>query len=274
MIPPDTVLSIYEIRGDIGSDLPSAPPSFIGLWNEDEIAYLFFSAPEEDYVNHILGSRGLTLSSCHQMKYEDWQTGLPAQGISIGGVRFAAADCVTPPADAILLDPSVVFGDGTHPTTLRCLRILTQLIQSRTVTSVLDLGTGTGILALAASALGVRHVLAVDKNFLAVQTARRNVEANSLHSVIRVEHGEARLFLRMPFDLVAANLPFHVLRDLVVMEEVSLHRFWLVSGINREQGEVLKDLLRERGHELEQEHDDPPWVTFTTVNRSRRAAGS
>ncbi len=237
MIPPDTMLSIYEIRGDMGTDLPDAPSSFVGLWNEEELSYLFFTRPENDYVERLLSSRDLVLSSQNEMRYQDWQTGVPAQGILIGGVRFVGTDHPSPPAGSVLLDPSVVFGDGTHPTTIRCLRMLHQIVHGRTVSSVLDLGTGTGILALAAAAMGVRHVLAVDRNHLAVQTTRQNVERNGFSSIIQVRDGEARVFVDKPFDLVTANLPFHVLRDLVTMKGVSFHRFWIVSGINREQGD-------------------------------------
>jgi ribosomal protein L11 methyltransferase len=268
MIPPDALLSIYEIRGDIGTNIPPPPSSFIGLWNEEDVSYLFFTAPEHDYVERLVERLGFVLSSRHEIRYEDWQTGLPPQGLAVGGVRFAAAESTPPPPGVILLDPSVVFGDGTHPTTVCCLRFLAQIVHSRRVSSLLDLGTGSGILALAAAALGVRHILAVDRNHLAVQTAVRNVEANALSSVIRVREGEARAFMDRQFDVVAANLPFQVLRDLVTMDEASEHKCWIVSGISKDQGTTLGELLRERGHEIDRWQADPPWVTFTTFKRS------
>jgi ribosomal protein L11 methyltransferase len=267
MILPDVVLSIYEIRGDMGTDLPDSPSSFVGLWNEEELSYLFFTRPENDYVERLVSSRGLVLGSLNEMRYGDWQTGLPPAGIVVGGVCFVPADHPSPPAGAVLLDPSVVFGDGTHPTTLRCLRLLAEAVTTGPVASMLDLGTGTGILALSAAALGVTQILAVDRNHLAVETARRNVERNGLSSIVQVQYGEARLFMDKPFDLVAANLPFQVLRDLFAMGDAALHGSWIVSGINREQGEILKDLLRERGHEPGVEFEDSPWVAFATTRR-------
>ncbi len=65
-----------------------------------------------------------------------------------------------------------------------------------------------------------------------METTLHNVEINSLVSAIEVREGEARLFIDEPFDLVAANLPFQVLRDLVPLRGAGLHRFWIVSGIN------------------------------------------
>ncbi|MBI5569772.1 MAG: 50S ribosomal protein L11 methyltransferase [Desulfomonile tiedjei] len=270
MIPPGTNLHIYEIRGDIGTPLPPPPASFIGIWNEEELWYLFFTRPENDYVAALSSQFGSELGSHHEMKYEDWQTGLPPEGISVGGVRFVAPNGRAGPERTIILDPTVVFGDGNHPTTLCCLRFLEQILRSRVVGSMLDLGTGTGILALAAAAMGVKHVLAADRNYLAVDTTRRNVEVNSLSSVIRVELGEARLFVDKPFDLVAANLPFQVLRDVLARDGASRHKWWIVSGIHQEQAEVLKELFREQGHEIQAERSHRPWVTFITENIRRR----
>ncbi len=187
-----------------------------------------------------------------------------------GGIKVVPADGCSSGEDVVVLDPSVVFGDGSHPTTIACLRAMGRVFRTQRIYSFLDLGTGSGILALAAGRIGIRHVLAVDLNRLAVSTAKENVEANSLSDVVRVEHGEARLFLDKPFDVVAANLPFHVLRDLAAGNSVHLHRFWIVSGINEPQAELLKELFMEQGYEWFYESIDSPWVTFAIYNRRRR----
>ncbi len=142
-----------------------------------------------------------------------------------------------------------------------------EIIRDELITSVLDLGTGSGILALAAARMGVKRVLAIDRNRLAVRTAIENVKVNSLDKMIRVQEGEVRLFIDQPFDLVTANLPFHVLRELIPLKAAALHRFWIVSGINEQQGETLKELFSEQGYETCRHSADPPWVTFTTAKR-------
>ena len=76
MIPPDTLLYIYEIRGDMGIKLPPPPPSFIGLWNEEEFSYLFFNRSEDNFVDSLVGRHRLGQPSCHTIKYRDWQSGL------------------------------------------------------------------------------------------------------------------------------------------------------------------------------------------------------
>jgi ribosomal protein L11 methyltransferase len=267
MISPDALLYIYEIRGEMKDDLLAAPASYVGRWNEEEFSYLFFTAPEDDHVNSLMSAGGGVLSSRHEMRYRDWQTGVPAGGLAVGGFVFVSADHPAPPPGSLLLDPSVVFGDGSHPTTISCLRFMEKILRTDPITSMLDLGTGSGILALAAAAGGVDRVLAVDKNHLAALTAKGNVTTNSLLPKIKVVEGEARFFVDEAFDLVTANLPFSVLRDLIPLRGIPLHKNWIVSGIDSRQGEVLIELFSDQGFELVDHQADPPWVTFVVVNR-------
>ena len=266
MISPDTLLYIYEVRDDAYYGLDSPPPSYIGLWNEEEFAYLFFTQQEDIFVQDIVCRGNRDLFSRHEMQYKDWQVGLPSHGITLAGIHFVAPDHASRPPHSLVLDPSVVFGDGNHPTTVGCLHFMKAITGAHKVESMLDLGTGTGILALAGAAMGVGNIVAVDKNLLAVSTARQNVRTNSLGSVIQVHEGEARLFIDEPFDLITANLPFHVLRDLVPLCDTALHKHWIVSGINEEQGGVLKDLFLDQGYLYLDERADAPWVTFRVVN--------
>lgn len=263
MISPDTPLVIYEVRGDSEPVVDDPPLSFLGLWNEDEFSYLFFTKSEDEYVENKICARGVVLSSCNRMTYGDWQIGLPKNGIVAGGVCFVPDNHPTPPAGCVLLDPSVVFGDGAHPTTIACLHLMKKIVSRHRISSLLDLGTGTGILALGGAKMGVGRIVAVDRNRLAVQTARSNICANSLTSVITVEKGEARWYLDELFDLVAANLPFQVLRELATLKGAEIHGFWIVSGINESQGEVLKQIFYERHYRLWEEIPNPPWTTFS-----------
>jgi ribosomal protein L11 methyltransferase len=80
---------------------------------------------------------------------------------------------------------------------------------------VLDLGTGTGILSLAAVALGAKKILAVDWNPACVQTAQKNVVFNNLQTFIEVQEGRAEEFVRYPADLLLANLHFSVIQEVI-----------------------------------------------------------
>jgi ribosomal protein L11 methyltransferase len=111
----------------------------------------------------------------------------------------------------IRIDPGMAFGTGQHPTTLMCLRALEEAIQPGM--DVLDLGTGSGILALAAARLGAATVLALDTDPQAVRSARENARLNGLEAVVRVKEGTLD-DAPSPFDVVAANISAAVIVEL------------------------------------------------------------
>lgn len=268
MLHRDSPLFIYEVKGELPDQWDNAPGSFIGLWNEEGFSYLFFSRAEDDYVNDLVLAGGIALGSQHEMKYGDWQTGLPDDGIEAAGVHIVPPDHPDPRPPSVILDASVVFGDGCHPTTIACLQFFEEMNASGRICSVLDLGTGTGILGLVAARTGVPKVVAVDKNILAVQTARENVVRNDLEGNMTVFLGEARHFITAPYDLVFANLPFQALRDVLIMRDLARHDRWIISGIDQAQARVLQDVLVENGYCIGAERHDPPWTTFMAQLRN------
>ena len=257
-----------KFGGILETTFPILPPRLSDYGTRKDSLTFFSPSRKTNTLTTESAPAGLALGSRHEMQYGDWQTGLPPHGIKVAGVCFVGPDHPAPPPEALLLDPSVVFGDGSHPTTNCCLGFMEEIIRAELITSMLDLGTGSGILALAAARMGVKRVLAVDQKPLGCpdsQGKRENKLARQ--SVIRVEEGEARLFIDQPFDLVTANLPFHVLRELIPLKGSALHRFWIVSGINEQQGETLKELFSDLGYETCRHSVDHPWVTFTTARR-------
>jgi len=111
------------------------------------------------------------------------------------------------------------FGNGTHPTTQLCLRALETFL--RPGDSVVDLGTGTGILAIAAARMGASRVLALDTEIDAVADARYNIELNAVQAVVTVEHGSLERALATPgeapilWDIVVVNLAMPTILDLL-----------------------------------------------------------
>jgi len=107
-------------------------------------------------------------------------------------VRPSWRDYAPQPGDLVIdLDPGMAFGSGLHPTTRLCLEALEDTM--RPGLTVLDVGTGSGILAIAAARLGASRVLALDTDPLAVQIARENVALNQVESIVRVEVGTAQI---------------------------------------------------------------------------------
>jgi ribosomal protein L11 methyltransferase len=110
----------------------------------------------------------------------------------------------------IVIDPSMGFGTGHHQTTRLCLALLQSVdLKGR---RVIDVGTGSGVLAIAAWQLGARSVVAIDNDPDAIQNARENVERNEAAGV-ELLHGELLGFAAAPADLVTANLTAAALRQ-------------------------------------------------------------
>jgi ribosomal protein L11 methyltransferase len=114
----------------------------------------------------------------------------------------------------IEMDPGRAFGTGQHASTQLALTLIQRAFQHRRVETVLDVGTGTGILALAAGRWGTRTILAVDNDPEAVQAAQENVTRNDLHQQIRVSGEDISQIQTAPFDLVCANIIHEVLMVL------------------------------------------------------------
>ena len=112
------------------------------------------------------------------------------------------------PGDVVLaLDPGMAFGTGLHPTTRLCVAALESLADSGVLAGarVLDVGSGSGILSIAAARLGTREVLAVDVDPIAVEATTANARRNRLARIVRAREGSAPSG-EGPFDVVLANL--------------------------------------------------------------------
>ena len=264
---PYPYLYIYYISGRVpANDKPRLGPSFIGNWKEGETSFLFFTESADDVVDRFLAVRpSLALTDRFEMSYEDWHGG-PVLPFQVGGFH------VVPPwvqtsADAdvhtLILDPGVVFGAGNHPTTRHCLMAIEALMANESVGNVLDLGAGTGLLALAAARRGAARVLAVDNNFLAAWTALINVRHNHLTDRVFSVAGDARDFIDYPADLVVANIHYDVMRQLVEAPGFRKKKWFILSGLMRTQARQIKDRLAyDQADMLDEWIQDGIWHTI------------
>lgn len=123
----------------------------------------------------------------------------------------------------VILDPGLAFGTGQHPTTEFCLRQLVRERADDTPLSVLDLGTGSGILAIAAASLGYRPVHALDNDPICIKVGRRNAASNGVAKQIRfqtVDLTNATFKVGRRYDLICANLIY----DLLLSERKTILR--------------------------------------------------
>jgi len=267
---PYAELYIYHLEGRMDWRTAIDVKDFLGHWQEEESAFLFFSAPAAAAVEGILRQQpGLRLVDSTQMAYDQWQGNLRT-GDCIGRFRIIPSwqnperetlsnDDTIP----ILLDPGLVFGAGTHATTRDCLSALELAAGYGVVATVLDLGTGTGILALAAALLGSRRIMAVDLNPLAAQTAWRNVQLNALELKILVIQGRAEEFVGVPADLLVANIHGEVLLRMMDAPGFRRQPRFILSGLMRSEAkEVRRRLSLQRIRILEEWVQDGIWHTY------------
>ncbi len=234
-MPPPEKLFIYEIQGRVypPDDLTGA--DFLGCWREGDYSYLFFGHPKEDRVKAWVATQAnARYSSESVMNYADWEAGQPLQKTSMAGFHLCPVWETPAPAlgeIVIRMEPGLAFGSGYHPTTRRCLELLRRVYEVDTPQRVLDLGTGTGILALAALALGAKRVIAVEYNELAVLTCARNLKHNQRRSEVDLIQADARHFAHLPASLVLANIHLDVLLDLLDIPEFLNKNWYIFSGI-------------------------------------------
>jgi ribosomal protein L11 methyltransferase len=140
---------------------------------------------------------------------EDWAARSQKSLTMVHAGRFIIAPPWDMPADdvdatVIVIEPSMGFGTGHHATTRMCLRLLSDLDVSDLM--VLDLGTGSGVLTMAAALSGARRVLGVDVDVDAIQSAETSARMNTLPDSLAFEVSDFRSSPPAPADLVLANL--------------------------------------------------------------------
>ncbi len=166
----------------------------------------------------------------------------------------------------IQIDPGMAFGTGTHETTRGCLELLEHFWPLETESaSLLDVGTGTGILAIAAIKLhpGSR-VTAFDVDPEAIEVARENAEINQVADDIEIEVNKLSCYADQEFDVVLANLTADVIIPLATDFPAAMkpQGILIVSGILREQGADVTTALTEQQFELIESKPDGEWVSM------------
>lgn len=268
---PDTVLSIYYIEGIVPRSARLPMETFIGNWVEDDFSFLFFTAPARREVADICaGFPDLKLLDEFEMTYEQWQGGT-IEPVRIGRFLLNPPWIKATPVEneiALTLDSGVVFGNGTHPTTQACLEAIDIACTGGKVQTMLDLGCGTGILALAASRLGCSRAVAVDYNLLACKTALSNVHLNNLKQNIVVVNGRAEQFTAKPTDLLVANIHYDIMKELIRTDGFFQQKWFVLSGLLRSEVKKVSDYLATRPVLIVKRWDkDNTWHTILGITR-------
>ena len=172
----------------------------------------------------------------------------------------------TADADVIFVPASLAFGTGEHATTAGCLRLLCDIVRKdHTDWSLLDVGTGTGILALAAAKLGAGRIDAIDADAVAVRTAKHNARLNGLSRKLRIWRQDVLKFQpESAYDVVTANLYSVLLRQALpqLVKATRKGGSLIFSGILRDQEADIKEWVKGTGLELKETRSRGKWTTL------------
>ena len=170
----------------------------------------------------------------------------------------------------LLINSAKAFPPG-HPTTRLCLDLLGEALTAEKVQRLLDMGCGAGVISLAAAALGVPRVVAVDISAAATRATRENARENGLAGAISAVQGSTDC-LGVPFDLVVANLPWEVQLDKAAELDRLAGGRLILSGFHDNQERPLLESYQRLGWRLKQRsvkdfsHPElPPEISFTWV---------
>jgi ribosomal protein L11 methyltransferase len=175
--------------------------------------------------------------------------------------------------NTLAIPAEAAFGTGDHATTAMCLRLLEQTTRGwKSGWTMLDAGTGSGILALAGRCFGAKRVLALDNDPLACQTAKRNARANSIS---RVEFQTGDILKKKfagKFDIITANLYSEILISALpyFASYLALQGCLILSGILRTQETGVARALRRQGFTSPETRRRGKWIALLARRRPEK----
>jgi len=167
----------------------------------------------------------------------------------------------------IELDPGMAFGTGTHPTTVMCIQALERTVQKND--HVIDVGTGSGVLSIAAALLGAGKVTALDLDEVAVQSAKLNVKLNKVQDVVTVSKNDLLNGVESQADVVVSNILAEVIMSFTddVANAVKKGGYFIASGIIQAKKNEVKEAIVESGFTIEETIVMEDWIAFIAKRR-------
>ena len=215
-------------------------------------------------AEHAFGTLALSVGSIRE---EDWANNWKQyfKPFRLGRhmvVKPTWEDWAAEPGDRIIeIDPGMAFGTGTHETTALCIELIEQYYREG---RLFDIGTGSGILAIAAALLGAKDVYAIDIDEDAVRVAKENVRQNGLSDRIIVEKGDLLKGVRGTYDFAVANILAPVICMLAkpLTAYLAPGGYFVCSGIIREMRDDVYNALTGAGYTILEERSRGDWCAF------------
>ncbi|KAA9026359.1 50S ribosomal protein L11 methyltransferase [Niallia endozanthoxylica] len=162
----------------------------------------------------------------------------------------------------IELDPGMAFGTGTHPTTVMSIQALERTVKKGD--TVIDVGTGSGVLSIAAAMLGANKVTALDLDEVAVQSARLNLKLNKVHESVEVLQNNLLEGIDTKADVVVANILAEVILRFTedAANCVKQGGYFITAGIIKQKKDQVRDSIEAAGFEIEETLNMEDWVAF------------
>lgn len=165
----------------------------------------------------------------------------------------------------IELDPGMAFGTGTHPTTVMCIQALERIVKEHD--TVIDVGTGSGVLSIASALLAADQVRAYDLDEVAVRSARLNVKLNKVQETVSVDANNLLNGVTGQADVIVANILAEIILRFTedAYELVKPGGYFITSGIIQPKKQEVRDSLEAAGFHIEEIMVMEDWVAIIAV---------
>lgn len=241
--------------------------------SRDEVTVHLYIAPEENFaeIAELMQSRLQRAEvpyqmACEGVRQEDWESGWKAyyHAMDIGARLAVVPSWETYETDraVITLDPGMAFGTGTHETTALCLETLDGCIRGGE--RVLDVGTGSGILAIAALKLGAAKAEGIDIDPMCVRTAGENAARNGVEDAFTVLVGDLSDKASGVYDVICANIVANAIRGLAPSVPALLAEdgVFIASGIIDTRRDEVIGAVRAAGLAVREVKEKNGWVAL------------
>lgn len=216
--------------------------------------------------NIDIGENKLTMKEVHE---EDWAT---AWKKYYKPIRISEKITITPTWETysplteeeiiIELDPGMAFGTGTHPTTMLSLQAIEKYMPADS--TVLDIGSGSGVLSIGAVLLGASHVYAYDLDDIAVKSTMENAKVNKIENSITVQQNNLMDGIDIKADVIVSN----ILAEIIVrFTEKAFHQLkpgglFITSGIIQSKETLVKKEMEKAGFALVETNQMEDWISL------------